>query len=342
MPDRFVRPPRPTQTVAAVLEHVAAVERAGLRDPRDPVAEAGQRLLGAGGLGLALVGARPADHREVAVAPRRCPRRRPRPGSRRRAAPRRSPSPRPASAATYPSHWRLARSGSTGDAGDVGEQPVGEARARGGGPGHESCDRSCQPSSGETSRATTLGGRVSRSSASASVIARSPALMPSQRSGSGSHDRERWPTHGSRVSSVSRPRTRSRRVRPARLVVLTPSPTYPPAQPSPVVAVQPDRGAPVARDAERAAPRVGDPGAREHREQVDQGLAQLGEDPVVAVVAGPDPRAEVVRRPAAAEHQPVVGGALAVDDQVPVVGERLASAQPDLRPRSSPAAARWR
>ena len=54
--------------------------------------------------------------------------------------------------------------------------------------------------------------------------------------------------------------------------------------------------------------------------------------PLTRSYAVPDPRAEVVRRAAAAEDEPVVGGALAVDDQVPVVAERLAPAQPDLLP----------
>ena len=38
-------------------------------------------------------------------------------------------------------------------------------------------------------------------------------------------------------------------------------------------------------------------------------------------------------RPAAAEGEPAVGGALAVDDQVPAVGEGLALTEPDLIPR---------
>jgi len=49
--------------------------------------------------------------------------------------------------------------------------------------------------------------------------------MPSQRSGSGSHTRERWPTHGSRVRSVSRPRISSATVLPASAEHATPSPT---------------------------------------------------------------------------------------------------------------------
>ena len=66
--------------------------------------------------------------------------------------------------------------------------------------------------------------------------------------------------------------------------------------------------------------------------QVDQHPVQRGEHGRVAVVLRPDPGAEVVRRAAAAEGEPAVGGALAVDDQVPVVGEGLALAQPDPVP----------
>ena len=68
------------------------------------------------------------------------------------------------------------------------------------------------------------------------------------------------------------------------------------------------------------------------REQVDERGVERGEDALVAVERGPDPRPEVVRRAAAAEDEPVVGGALAVDDEVAVVAERLAPAQPDLAP----------
>ena len=89
-------PAEPDVDRAVVLEHVAAVEGAGRLDVRDPVAQAAQRLLGARGLRLALVGARAGDHGQVARTSPRCPRRRPSPGSRAPAAPRRSPSPRPA------------------------------------------------------------------------------------------------------------------------------------------------------------------------------------------------------------------------------------------------------
>ena len=83
---------------------------------------------------------------------------------------------------------------------------------------------------------------------------------------------------------------------------------------------------------ERAAPRVGERRALDGGQQVDQHPVQRGEDRRVAVLLGPDPRAEVVRRPAAAERQPVVAGPLAVDDEVPVVGEGLAGPQPDPVP----------
>ena len=59
---------------------------------------------------------------------------------------------------------------------------------------------------------------------------------------------------------------------------------------------------------------------------------QRREDPRVAVEGRGDPRPQVVRRPAAAEDEPVVRGPLAVDDQVPVVGESLPPRQPDLVP----------
>ena len=39
----------------------------------------------------------------------------------------------------------------------------------------------------------------------AALASRSPALIPSQRNGSGSQRRERWLTHGSAVRSVRRP-----------------------------------------------------------------------------------------------------------------------------------------
>ena len=77
---------------------------------------------------------------------------------------------------------------------------------------------------------------------------------------------------------------------------------------------------------------MGHPGVLQHGEQVDERGVERGEDLLVAVVRRADPRPEVVRRAAAAEDQPVVGGALAVDDQVAVVAERLAPAQPDLLP----------
>ena len=81
--------------------------------------------------------------------------------------------------------------------------------------------------------ATRLGRPRRASERSASLMVQRPALTPSQRRGSGSHRGERCPTQGRRVRGVSAPVIRSASVRPARLVVATPSPTYPPAQARP-------------------------------------------------------------------------------------------------------------
>ena len=54
----------------------------------------------------------------------------------------------------------------------------------------------------------------------------------------------------------------------------------------------------------------------------------------VGVELGADRRPEVVRRAAAAEGEPVVGGPLPVDDHVAAVGERRTVGEPDLGPHS--------
>ena len=81
------------------------------------------------------------------------------------------------------------------------------------------------PVSAPSSRPRGDGRPVRASCASASWPRAARRSTPSQRSGSGSHRRERWPTQGSRVSSLAVPVSRSASVRPARLVVATPSPT---------------------------------------------------------------------------------------------------------------------
>ena len=92
------------------------------------------------------------------------------------------------------------------------------------------------PVSGAMIFATTDARPVRCSSASANAVATSPRLLPMKRSGSGSHRGERWPTHGNAVSTVDAPVIRSASVRPVMLVVLRPSPTYPPVRAIPVVA----------------------------------------------------------------------------------------------------------
>lgn len=71
---------------------------------------------------------------------------------------------------------------------------------------------------------------VNRSRRSAARYAAYIPVTPSQRSGSGSHRRTSWLTHGRAVSSVAPAcpescRTRSRNVRAARFAVATPEPT---------------------------------------------------------------------------------------------------------------------
>ena len=71
-----------------------------------------------------------------------------------------------------------------------------------------------------------LAGLPVRSSVrSELVISSRPPFTPSHLSGSGSHRRDVWPTHGSRVSSLSCDVISCASVRPARFVVATPSPT---------------------------------------------------------------------------------------------------------------------
>ena len=115
------------------------------------------------------------------------------------------------------------------------------------------------------------GGRCGPRPASAQVIARSPALAPSQRSGSGSHRGERWPTHGRRVRAVSRAEDQVGQ-RPAGQVGGRHAVTDVTAGPGqPGGEVQADRGVPVPGDAQRTAPAMGDRDVAQDREQLDQG-----------------------------------------------------------------------
>jgi len=68
----------------------------------------------------------------------------------------------------------------------------------------------------------------------------------------------------------------------------------------------------------------------QHREQLGQDPLELGVHARLAVVLRLDRRAVVVRRTASAERDPVVGGPLPVDDQMPEVGEGLTPCQTDL------------
>ena len=93
--------------------------------------------------------------------------------------------------------------------------------------------------------------------------------------------------------------------------------------------MQPDRRVPVARDAERAAPAVRDRYVAQDREQLaERGCAARRKPASLRSNPASDARTEVVRRAASAEHHATVGAALAVDDQVPEVAERLALGSP--------------
>ena len=147
---------------------------------------------------------------------------------------------------------------------------------------------------------------VRDSSRSAASIIRSPALAPIQRSGSGSHRGERWSTHGQprQLGAAAEHQVGERlagQVRGADTVTDVPAA---PAQPG--ARVESDRGEPVARDAERAAPLVRDLRISEGREQLPQHAMQLVEHVRVAVVGRLDSGAVVVGRTATTEGEPAV------------------------------------
>ena len=186
------------------------------------------------------------------------------------------------------------------------------------------------------SRSSTAPSRAGRpvraSSRSASRAARRPALTPSHRSGSGSQRGERCPTHGSRVSPVSRPEHEVGQRAPREVARGDPVADVAAGPPGAGQRVPRHRRVPVARDAERAAPGVREPDAVELGEQVAQRRAQRVEDRRLLVELGPDRGAPVVRRAPAPEGDPPVVGALAVDDDVPVVREDLPAGEPDPGP----------
>ena len=188
-------------------------------------------------------------------------------------------------------------------------------------PGRRQC-----PVSGATSFAMSDGCRVTRSSTSASVVATSPAFAPEEPQGF------RLPARG----AVVHPR------QPHELRVLAGDEVgeraagqVGRAQAVTDVATGPrDAGrgvegrgrVPVPGDAERPAPAVGD-GARLGEHWRVAGNSSTSERRRCSntrghpIEAGFDATAPVVAGTAAAEREAVVGGALAVDQQVPVVAE---------------------
>ena len=89
-------------------------------------------------------------------------------------------------------------------------------------------------------------------------------------------------------------------------------------------AVETDGGIPVARHAERTAPAMRDRGVACAGKEVVKDSRQLGEDRRVSIEPRPDLRTEVIRRTPSSEGDPIVRGALGVDDEVPTVAHRFA------------------
>ena len=169
--------------------------------------------------------------------------------------------------------------------------------------------------------ASRLGRPRRVSLRSASFMVHSPAFTPSQRRGSGSQRGETVPDPGQPGQRRVRPGDEVGQRAPGQVGRGHAVADVPAGPGQARGAVEADRGVPVARDAERAAPGVGEAGVGELREQLDQRLAQQRVHGRFAVEGGADGRAVVVRRPPSPEGDAVVGRALPVDDHVPVVGE---------------------
>ena len=121
---------------------------------------------------------------------------------------------------------------------------------------------------------------------------------------------------------------RSASVRPARFVVATPSPTYPPAHARPVARSSPteqtqSRGSPEGPPQRWVTAASARPGTARTEHQLAHGAPRVA----VEARAIAEPKWYGAPRP---EGEAVVGGALSVDDQVAGVVERLplARAQP--------------
>ena len=142
------------------------------------------------------------------------------------------------------------------------------------------------------------------------------------------------PTHGSRTRALSAPVIRSASVRPARLVerdAVADVPARPARSRSRGRARRTacqSRGTPSGPPQRWVISARSSTGNRStsSRTQVRGASARPGR------TSGRMRGAQVVRRTAPAEREPVVGRPLAVDDQVPRVGERLRAVQADLRP----------
>ncbi len=158
--------------------------------------------------------------------------------------------------------------------------------------------------------------------------------MPSQRSGSGSHRRERWPTQSSRVRSVSLPGDEVGQ-RPAGQVGRGHAVADVAARPGQALLAGPtprSTSSPGRRRAGRPTRWVtAAPPMAGNRPRSVRAMASCVARVVVEL--GLHGRAEVVRRAPPAEGEAPVRRPLPVDDQVAGVVEGLPVAQPDLVPR---------
>ena len=179
---------------------------------------------------------------------------------------------------------------------------------------------------------TRLGRSVRASARSAIAAARRPRLTPAQRNGSGSPPRPLMadPREGGDRRGRSGDQVGER----ATGEVGGPDAIADVAAGSGEARgpVERDRTLPITRHTERTAPVMGDGCRRERGEEVDQAGDEQITHALVGVVRRRDRRAPVVRRPPPPEGQAAVSRALAVDDDVPAVGECRALGESEHRP----------
>ncbi len=138
------------------------------------------------------------------------------------------------------------------------------------------CGTDHWPRSRPMAPASRLGRPRRVSLRSASFIVHSPALTPSQRSGSGSQRGETWPDPGEPGQRRVGPGDQVGQGAPGQVGRRHAVADVPAGPGQAGGAVEAHRGVPVPRNAERPAPGVGEAGVGHLGEQLGQGLAQQG------------------------------------------------------------------